>query len=69
MITELTGLPFSNASLLDEATSASEAMYMAYNISNGKKHNFFVDMEVYPFIRDTLKTKAYYMGIKVKHFI
>lgn len=66
LISELTGLSFSNASLLDEATSAAEAMFMAYNISNGKNKDFFVDSEVFPFIKDTMRTRAYYLGINVR---
>ncbi len=65
LITELTGLSNSNASLLDEATSAAEAMFMAYNLSNGKKKNFFIDKEIFEFIKDTMKTRAYYFGINV----
>ncbi len=48
MITELTGLDVSNASLLDEASSASEAMFMAYNVHNGKRNKFFLSKHVFP---------------------
>ena len=65
LITELTGLPFSNASLLDEATSAAEAMYMAYNLHNGKKKDFFVQSNLFPFIKDVIKTRAHYIGINL----
>ena len=65
LITELTGLPFSNASLLDEATSAAEAMYLAYNLSSGKKKEFFISEGVFPYIKDLIKTKAHYLGIKI----
>lgn len=65
LITELTGLPFSNASLLDEATAAAEAMYMAFNLHNGKKKTFFVHYNVFPYITDTIKARAHYLGIKV----
>jgi glycine dehydrogenase len=61
----LTGLPFSNASLLDEASSAAEAMYLSYNINGGKKKDFFIDKSVYPFIKDTIKTRAHYLGINI----
>lgn len=65
LITELTGLAFSNASLLDEATSASEAMYMAYSIGGSKRKTFFVAENVFPFIKDTIKSRAYYLGIQI----
>lgn len=61
----MTGLPFSNASLLDEATSAAEAMYLAHGQFNGKRKDFFVSNGVFPFIKDTIKTKAYYLGINI----
>jgi len=51
--------------LLDEATAASEAMYMAYNSLNGKNKDFFVDKEIFPFIKDTIRTRAYFIGINV----
>lgn len=65
LITEVTGLPFSNASLLDEATSAAEAMYMAFNITGGKKKDFFISENVYPFIKDLIRAKAHYIGINI----
>jgi glycine dehydrogenase len=65
LITELTGLPFSNASLLDEATSAAEAMYMAFSLHGGKKKDFFVSAETFPFIKDTIKARGHYLGINI----
>ncbi len=65
LITELTGLSFSNASLLDEATASAEAMYMAYNLSNGKKSDFFVASSVYPYIKDTLRARSNYLNINI----
>ena len=63
-MSELTGLGFSNASLLDEATAAGEAMFMANTIVSGKK-DFFVSENVFPHIRDTIRTRAHYLGINV----
>lgn len=65
LITELTGLPFSNASLLDEATAATEGMYLAYSTAGQKKKSFFISDSVYPFIKDTIKTRAHYLGINI----
>jgi len=48
MITELTKLDVSNASLLDEASSAAEAMFMSYNLHNGKRNKFFLSKHVFP---------------------
>ena len=53
LITELTGLPITNASLLDEGTAAAEAMILAYNAS--KKNTLLVDSKIFP---QTLKYYA-----------
>ncbi len=65
MITELTKLDVSNASLLDEATSAAEAMFMAYNVHNGKRNKFFLSKHIFPQNIDVIKTKAYGLGIEL----
>lgn len=48
MVTDLTGMPLSNASLLDEATAAAEAMSMCFSLKNQKKPKFFVDNRCHP---------------------
>jgi glycine dehydrogenase len=65
MITELTGLDVSNASLLDEATSAAEAMFMAYNVHNGKRNKFFLSKHIFPQNIEVVKTKANGLGIEL----
>ncbi len=71
MITDLTGLPISNASLLDEGTAVSEAMNMFYQEKNkrakaGEEANeFFVSDKVYPQTIDILRTRAVPHGIKL----
>ena len=47
LVTELTGLPVANASLLDEGTAAAEAMILAYN-SSKNKNTFIVDKDIFP---------------------
>lgn len=69
LICELTGLPFSNASLLDEASAAAEAMYLAFNNSNGKKSIFFIADNTFPYIKDVIKTRAKFIGVKVRSII
>jgi glycine dehydrogenase len=70
MVSDLTGLPIANASLLDEATAAAEAMTMFFNTLN-KDHDhisrpkFFVDQETFPQTKDVLVTRAVPVGIEV----
>ena len=63
LITELTGLPVANASLLDEGTAAAEAMILAYNQS--KKKDFVVDDKIFPQTLEVLKTRARPLGINI----
>jgi glycine dehydrogenase len=65
MITELTGLDVANASLLDEASAASEAMFMAYNVHNGKRNKFFLSNSVFPQNIEVIRTKADGLGIEL----
>jgi len=64
LVTELTGLPVANASLLDEGTAAAEAMLLAHGTS--KKSTFLVDSEVFPQTLAVLQTRAEPLGIKIK---
>ncbi|MEW6197199.1 MAG: aminomethyl-transferring glycine dehydrogenase [Planctomycetota bacterium] len=48
MVSDLTGLPLANASLLDEATAAAEAMTMCHRIAKGKRDVFFVAADCHP---------------------
>ncbi|MBA4196620.1 MAG: glycine dehydrogenase (aminomethyl-transferring) [Chitinophaga sp.] len=59
MVGDLTGLPLANASLLDEATAAAEAMAMLFHHGDSdKKKKFFVDEAVFPQTKDLLITRA-----------
>ena len=63
LITELTGLPVANASLLDEGTAAAEAMILAY--TQGKKKDFIVDDKIFPQTLEVLQTRAKPLGINI----
>lgn len=65
MITDLTGLPMSNASLLDEGTAAAEAMAMCNNIQKGKKKTFVIASNCHPQTIDVCKTRADGFDLKV----
>jgi len=62
-IMEITGMDVSNASLLDEATSAAEAMQLSYNHHNGKRNKFFLSSSIFPQTVEVIKTKANAIGI------
>tara|TARA_B100000029_G_scaffold500408_1_gene572121 strand:+ start:60 stop:2864 length:2805 start_codon:yes stop_codon:yes gene_type:complete len=65
MVCDLTGMEISNASLLDEATAAAEAMSMACNILRGKKSTFVVSEDINPQTLNVVKTRAEPLGIKI----
>ena len=65
MVADLTGLPVANASLLDEATAAAEAMTMAQRCAKSKAAAFFVDEGCHPQTIDVIKTRAAPLGIEV----
>ncbi len=63
MVTDLTGMQIANASLLDEATAAAEAMTLAKRSSKSKSNVFFVSSNVHPQTLEVLRTRAEPMGI------
>ena len=65
LITELTALPMANASLLDEATAAAEAMALAHRSFRGKRSTLLVASDCFAQTIDVIKTRAEPLGIKV----
>src|SRR5258707_3009885 len=65
LICDLTGLDVANASLLDEATAAAEAMALAERAAHAKTKAFFVDREVHPQTLAVLRTRAEPLGLNL----
>ena len=70
VIMELTGMKIANASLLDEATAAAEAMIMMFNSRTKTKvksesNKFFVDDNIFPQTLDVVKGRAIHLGIEI----
>ena len=65
MVADLTGLPVANASLLDEATAAAEAMAMAKRQAKSKANAFFVDRDLHPQTVAVIETRAAPLGIRI----
>jgi glycine dehydrogenase len=65
MVCDLTGLELANASLLDEATAAAEAMVFCQKASKAKGDVFFVSSNCHPQIIDVVQTRAEPIGIRV----
>lgn len=65
MVMDLTGMDIANASLLDEATAAAEAMTLCKRSNKLKSNRFFVSSDVLPQTIDVLKTRAEYFGFEL----
>ena len=65
MITEITGFDIANASLLDEATAAAEAMTIALRVSKSDSTVFVVDRDTHPQIVSVLRTRALAIGLTI----
>ncbi len=65
VIMDLTGMDIANASLLDEATAAAEAMALCKRSNRLKTDKFFVDEGIFPQTLEVLKTRAQYFGFEL----
>lgn len=65
MVMDLTGMEVANASLLDEATAAAEAMALCNRSSKSKSNLFFVADDVHPQTLDVVKTRAEFFGFDI----
>ncbi len=66
MVTDLTAMDIANASMLDEATAAAEAMAMCFGIARQKKKVFYVADDAHPQTIHVMKTRAWSMGIELR---
>jgi len=66
MVCDLTGMPIANASMLDEATAAAEAMTLAKRSVKAKGNTFIVSGDVHPQTLEVIETRAAPLGITVK---
>lgn len=65
MVSDLTGMEIANASLLDEATAAAEAMSMSYGLCKTKANAFFVSQDCHPQTIEVVQTRARPLGIEI----
>ena len=65
VVSDLTGMDIANASLLDEATAAAEAMTLARRASRAEGDVFLVDADCHPQVVEVVETRAEPLGIKV----
>ena len=66
MVTELTGLPLANASLLDEATAVAEAITMAMRVSRSKAPSVLIDSNTHPQTIAVVRTRMEPIGVPVQ---
>lgn len=65
MVSDLTGLPLANASMLDEATACAEAMSFCQRVSKSKSYTFFVSEDCHPRNIELVQTRAKPLNIEV----
>ncbi|MEZ0391221.1 MAG: aminomethyl-transferring glycine dehydrogenase [Pseudobdellovibrionaceae bacterium] len=65
MVSDLTAMEISNASLLDEGTAAAEAMAMAHSLSKNKANAFVASQDLHPHVLEILKTRSEPLGIEM----
>jgi len=65
MVSDLTGMEFANASMLDEPTAAAEAMALAARVTKSKSTRFFVDAGCHPQTIEVVRTRAAAAGIEI----
>jgi len=69
MVADLMGMPVANASLLDEATAAAEAMALLFRVRKSRDASaFLVSTRVFPHVREVLRTRAVPLGIELRDF-
>lgn len=65
MVIDLTGLEIANASLLDEATAAAEAMHLMHAVAHNDAHKLFASEKLFPQTLDVLKTRCEPLGVEL----
>src|SRR5215831_10355288 len=65
MVCDLTGMAIANASMLDEATAAAEAMTLVQRVAHSKSQRFFVADDVFPQTIDVVRTRAAPLGLEI----
>src|SRR5256885_1631575 len=63
MVADLTALPLANASLLDEATAAAEAMALCFGVARRQRRGFFVAQDCHPQTIGVVRTRAASLGL------
>lgn len=66
VVSDLCGLPISNASLLDEATAAAEAVTLARRMARSKSQRFFVDADCHPQVIEVIRTRMAPLDIELQ---